>query len=140
MPGKGPPPKPTPLMKGWRKGSRKNEPKIVPLDFESLPPPAYLSKEAKVVWNRWVPPIARLKILGESDIEGLAMMCDLRAEYVICRDPKLKKELATQVRAMMQEFGATSSARTKVKVEKKADTAKDPAEEWATQNLKIKHA
>lgn len=140
MPGKGCPPKPTKLIKGWRKGLRKDEPQIDPLDFKDMPPPPYLSKEAKVVWKRWVPPIAKMKILSESDIEGLATMCDLRAEYIACRDVKLKKEIATQVRAMMQEYGATPSARTRVKVEKKQDKSKDPAAEWAAQNMKLKLA
>lgn len=144
MGGKGPPKKPTALkLISGNPGGKplpKNEPK--PEAIASLDVPADLQGAvARAAWERVAPKLRRMHVLSEADVDALLLYCRLcetfatadaqvRTEGVTLETPQgLKKhpavtvmhESATQLRALMQSFGMTPSARASVeKLEERA--------------------
>lgn len=161
---RGPPPKPTALRKltgnaGKRK-LNKNEP--VPPPGPTDPPP-WLDGLALEIWGRLAPIVRAMKVLDTSDVDALALLCDVYADYLDARafvkkhgrtytvsvqvgtDPEtgdpvieqryrvrpevvITQEAWKRIRPMMQEFGMTPSARSRVTAKSAADD--DPVESW----------
>jgi len=57
----------------------KNEPK--PKTKAKLEPPAYLSEEAKAIWNQLAPEYVAMDLLYSVDVTKFAMYCDSIATY-----------------------------------------------------------
>lgn len=118
MPRRGPSKTPTAVLKArgsWRAKEREKEggePEVEPL--EDFPPaPERLSAAGRQIWNDVVPKIQRMRILSESDLNSLAVYCDLHDLYWNGGD---KLKIAPQLRNYAREFGLTPSARASVKV------------------------
>ena len=71
-----------------------NEPEPKEIDPKEIPkPPADLDAEAKKVWNRLAPIVAKNKLLTEADIDSFALLCQARS-YLIQIHNLIKKEKA----------------------------------------------
>lgn len=138
----GPPPTPTSLklLRGnpGKRALNKQEP--TPDSLEKGPP-AWLDARAKSLWRELEPMLTRTRVLTEADRRSLELLCDAYSEYraarEFCRKNGTSYEAETdrgrsvtrvraevgiyqdawkRVRAMLQEFGMTPAARSKVKV------------------------
>jgi P27 family predicted phage terminase small subunit len=137
----GPPRKPTALLKlsgSWLADAReKHEPKP---SITAPPMPAWLDKEGKAAWKHLEPILSRMRVLTEADGLALAMLCETWSRYrratemlakdgdtyevfgkdgqvvQINRSPysSMQLELAMHVRRMLQEFGLTPAARSRI--------------------------
>jgi P27 family predicted phage terminase small subunit len=140
MPGCGPPPTPTEILK--LRGStvpgrrRTAEPK-----FQSKAPscPSWLGKEAKAEWRRQVKLLLAVKVIAESDRAMLATYCEAWGEFVdlchtideVLRGDRLtgyteviqkgligaKNKAAERVLKLADRFGFSPSARTRLQVQ-----------------------
>ncbi len=126
MAGNGPAPTPTNILKmrgSWRANKRSSEP------VASGKPvcPRWLTPGAKNAWQRVVPKLQRLGVLGESDAEALTRYCvTLDWWQQLARmdlDPLTREgwrvsvmlgKLSEQLTRLEAQFGMTPSARTRV--------------------------
>jgi P27 family predicted phage terminase small subunit len=135
---RGRPPTPTDLkiLRG-NPGHRKLDAADEPQPTAGIPePPAHLSKEARGHWFRMAPELAKMRVLTMADREGLAILCDAWARYVMAekavekhgllikspsgypiQNPALaiRNQAAKEMRGWLNEFGLTPAARTRVK-------------------------
>ena len=112
-----------------------------------LTPPRGLSTPGRAEWRRVAPMLARLGILTETDAAALRAYCEafatwqeatagIRAagmveqtEFGLRASPyvKIANEAATQMRALLVEFGMTPSARARIHTKKPTET---PVSKW----------
>ncbi len=139
---RGPPPKPTALR--ILNGNAANRPlnEDEPQPAKDMPRcPSWLTAEAKKVWARVAPELARMRVLTIADADALAAYCQVYARWRAAeefiakhgdaypiRDEQgrvkcmaqfpqvsIAKSLLQLVRAYQQEFGMTPSSRTQVR-------------------------
>ena len=135
---RGPPPKPTAMLKlagSWRaKAREKNEPKP-----KSVAPtqPEWLDEEGKKAWAQLEKIMVNMRVLTETDGYALAILCEAWSRYrratdmlnqfgdvypvknpdgtlkMLRRSPysAMQMELSLNVRRMLAEFGLTPSSR-----------------------------
>ena len=140
---RGPPPKPTVLRMRYGNPSKRPMNKREPKPRKATPRcPAWLRKEAKVVWKRMVPELRRMKVLTTADGEALASFCQAyvrwqEAEEFLAkhgpvyavRDERgqvrymqqfpqvsIARNLLMILKSFYQEFGMTPSARTRIEI------------------------
>jgi phage terminase small subunit len=104
-------PKPTALkiLEGCRKDAiNHQEPPYVPASTE---PPGWLRGLAREHWDELAPLLGRLRVLGETDRPGLALLCH---EYGRWRDDDTNASKDRYVRLLI-EYGMTPSSRGRIK-------------------------
>lgn len=135
---RGRPPTPTDLkiLRG-NPGHRKIEAADEPTPSAGIPsPPAHLSKEARTHWFRLAPELSKMRVLTMADREGLCILCDAWARYVMAekavekhgllikspsgypiQNPALaiRNQASKEMRGWLNEFGLTPAARTRVR-------------------------
>lgn len=136
----GPPPKPTAALRlagSWRAGTRKAEPT---LPLRTPNPPPWLPTSALETWNELVATVAPLRVLTEADAIALAQLAayltrwkhataqlDRLGDVLPVKDAAgtvigfkrspyvaMQLEYGLMIRRMMQEFGLTPSARSRL--------------------------
>lgn len=139
---RGPPPTPTSILKlrgSWRANQRKGEAQP---PAGAPPCPSYLKGEARKVWRRIVPGLAKAGIITKIDGFALSRYCELLARWRECQDfidkhgmthpvkdaagnlvglrvyPQVKRGEVTcdQLLKLEQQFGLTPSSRARVRV------------------------
>lgn len=140
---RGPPPKPTAVLKArgsWRAKLPKNEPKSQAVTRpDDLKAPTWLVGAAKKHWLSLVELLAAQRILTRGDGEALARYCRIRQRWLAMEDwlddngqtatmtagdgntteyiapqAKLASNLADALLRIEQQYGMTPSARTRV--------------------------
>lgn len=144
-------PKPTALkvIEGNRGKRAMNKQEPDPTYLRDLDPPAWLSAQAKDVWNEVAPALAAAKLLTEADVQMLAMGCVAIAQhrYAVNRVGddlvKSKHEISDgnavsvgehinpwmlvqsmtfkQAMAVFQQFGMSPAARTRIAINPQGD-------------------
>lgn len=134
---RGPRPTPTAVLKlrgSWRAKNNPDEPRA-----EGEPEkPADLSEEAGKVWDRVVPLLLEMRVLGTIDGNLVVRYCNLTVRLRECDDKvakvgsviavegkfvvspwmKLSLQLAQELRRLEGELGMSPSARTRIRVER----------------------
>ena len=119
-------------------------------------PPEYLDAAAVNEWNRLVPLLSKLGVLRETDDIALAQLCATYSTMMKAQAQLAKKGLlyTTQrgdvaqhplvgivnqnmimVRRLLQEFGMTPSARSRIHADAKPFA--DPKDEWAARDRRM---
>ena len=112
----------------------KNEPEPKPLDSKKIPnPPKDINNEAKKIWNRLAPILAKNGLLTEADIDSLALLCQTRA-YLIEIHEKINKEdslnennskqryYTQQFRLLAHDFGLSPRGRVGLSISQDGET------------------
>lgn len=149
------PPKPTALkvVQGTVRKDRgaPNEPK---LKVEAPKVPAHLSPKAKTAWKGLCETLGDMQVLATADAKALELLCDAYSQWRDLRKVldkeghtyqttsqtgdilfKARPEVAMaadawkRISSMLQQFGLTPSARSKVNAQEK-EPEKDPLEEF----------
>jgi P27 family predicted phage terminase small subunit len=139
---RGPRPQPTAIkvMRGTFRADRANVGEPPALPVSSLAAPSWLDGEGRKVWRRLVRHCDRLKVLSDSDLPLLSLLCDQWAVYLEAsaflrehgsvyslRDAdgnvkavmpfpqvSIRNRAAEHVRRLSAEFGLSPSARSRV--------------------------
>ena len=119
----------------------KDEPEVKALSG-TVPPPAILSERGLEFWDDLSRQLTSIRVMSESDIAGLAMLCEVTADWneannkvkelgmviedrfgVPQQSPWLMAsyKCAEQMRKMLMQFGMTPSSRAGVKAIGKAE-------------------
>jgi phage terminase small subunit len=92
-----------------------DSPKAMPSDGT---PPAGLSDDALLEWNRVTPEIIRLGFFGVADVFALAVYCEACASFkdaIRHGDTSSQIRLSGIIRQYAMEFGLTPSSRSRMK-------------------------
>lgn len=99
-------------------GKRKlNDAEPIAPPLASLDAPAWLSEDAKVIWNRRAHQVATMGCLKDPDTELFAAYCEAVANAVRANqagEPAIK--LWQLVRSLASEFGLSPSSRTRLHI------------------------
>ena len=86
--------------------------------------PTWLASDAKSIWRQLAPRLVRAGVLTKLDGNALGRYCDVLCRWLAARDDedeKLYQKLGVMLLRLEQEFGMTPSARTRLRVEPRAD-------------------
>jgi P27 family predicted phage terminase small subunit len=154
---RGRPPVPTRLkvLRGNPGKRALNASEPAPAPRRSLAPPAWLEGEAAAEWRRLAPKFARLGLLTEIDGEALSQYCVVWARWreaetalrkhgmviagskggpVLSPYVAIASRALSQMRAYLDGFGMTPSARTRVKTDP-GPQPNDPIAKFDDDNL-----
>ena len=69
---------------GTLRPCRENDDEPAGQPLQSSKPPSRMSKQGKAAWKYLVPPLEAMRILTESDLPALEVLCNAWAEYQAC--------------------------------------------------------
>lgn len=121
------PRKPTALKILQGNPGKRKLPKNEPKPKVGAEAPVWMTKRARLIWDRLAPQLTETKVLTVIDAEPLAILCTLLVEFRRqARRAQPSSRLAAECRAYFGRFGMTPSDRSRVSVA--PDAPADPFE------------
>jgi P27 family predicted phage terminase small subunit len=124
------------LRGSWRGNSNPKEPSAISGQPEI--PDWLLSDRSREAWKQLTPMLDDMGVLTTIDQVGLALLCDTFSVWRGAQDRiaedgdgvdpvwvRTARDFGTQLLRMLQEFGLTPSARTRIQVDKSTDAKTD---------------